>query len=202
MEVRAFQGGLSFLLPHTVKPLGVTPAEPGVYLNKLAEWQSFGTLFVGLSAQFGQAIKSDPPGEGRTENPEAPLQEWSHPISNVLLENAWPWYILVGVRLQLTPSTFFEGHIGGLRGFGREGTALVADETGSLVPDEGRFYSLVPQDTLVETTIQLSLHDIMPFWKVSSMMGLRATYTFARTQFDDFEDREHGLTIGLTVSSY
>ena len=35
MEVRAFQGGLSFLLPHTVKPLGVTPAEPGVYLNKL-----------------------------------------------------------------------------------------------------------------------------------------------------------------------
>ena len=34
MEVRAFQGGLSFLLPHTVKPLGVTPAEPGVYLNK------------------------------------------------------------------------------------------------------------------------------------------------------------------------
>ena len=35
MEVRAFQGGLSFLLPYTVKPLGVTPAEPGVYLNEL-----------------------------------------------------------------------------------------------------------------------------------------------------------------------
>ena len=24
------------LLPHTVKPLGVTPAEPGVYLNELS----------------------------------------------------------------------------------------------------------------------------------------------------------------------
>ena len=41
MEVRAFQGGLSFLLPYTVKPLGVTPAEPGVYLNELEERRKY-----------------------------------------------------------------------------------------------------------------------------------------------------------------
>ena len=33
------------LLPHTVKPLGVTPAEPGVYLNELSD--SFAVSYSG-----------------------------------------------------------------------------------------------------------------------------------------------------------
>jgi hypothetical protein len=141
--------------------------------------------WVGLATLRLTAEESDPPtGSRGSEDRTRPLEEWSHPIPNVLVGNGSEVFFLGQVLFRPTPTLFAELRAGPLTDGRLRGTALVSGEDGSLVRAPGRRYDFEARDGLLaELTVDWAAGRHLSFWKLSPTSGLRLAVRWSRADY-------------------
>ncbi len=165
---------------------------------------------IAVGAQFAHmddAESSTPPeiqsGQESKSDPSAPLERWSHPIPNVLVDNEPSEFIGAVFMVRPQTETFIRLTAGKLLGKRYRGTLLVPDSaTGHLVKDGSHSYDVQLQSsTRARIEVQTPLASLLP-WQTKRRYVIYGMYEQQRADFGVFSDQWKQFGIGLGLAFY
>jgi hypothetical protein len=136
-------------------------------------------------------------------NHNAPLEEWSHPIRNVYVQNSKPLAVEGSVRVRPRVDTFLELSAGVLFRQTLAGTALVRDASGHLVRSPDRRYRFTAKNGYrVAVEGHTPAHDIIPFFRWRSRWSVYARYELRRADYGVIHDQSSSLALGVGLVTF
>ncbi|MES1245134.1 MAG: PEGA domain-containing protein, partial [Acidobacteriota bacterium] len=160
-------------------------------------------LRLGLNHTRSEPPRRQREGQrGSVEDRSAPLEEWSHPIPRVFVENEPPSYLLGKLRLRPRVGLLVELGAGLLQDARLRGTALVEDAGGHLVRDTARSYDFEGRNGgILDARLQLAL-GTFPFWKLHPSTALDVRFQHRWADFGSARESTGALILGIGVLSF
>jgi outer membrane protein assembly factor BamB len=168
-------------------------------VNVLGELSSAFSLHRVTGRQSSSAPSNGYDGVDRN----APLEEWSHPIRNVYVQNSNPFVAEGSVRLRPRVDTFLELSAGLLFRQTLAGTALRRDASGHLVRSPDRSYRFTAKNGYrVAVEGHTPIHDVIPFFRGRSRWSVYAKYELRRADYGVIHDQSSSLALGVGIVTF
>lgn len=176
-----------------------------------ARW--LGEISIEAGAYWSSSEGSNKPSENDRQggaagsvatNEDRPLEEWSHPIRNVFVENEGPVQYELAVVARPLVHTFARLSVGMIDGMRLHGTALVVDpSSGHLVRDPARSYDLTMSDGwygAIEAHIGADV--LVPFITIRNGYALFARYERKSFDLGPLHESRDLLAAGVSYTLY
>jgi hypothetical protein len=201
---------LDFLEDQRVVPyIGFDSGELGIWeggvRTKLGRLPMLGPVEVGLSWIINEdGDESTPPKDdsgGRgSRDEDAPLEEWSHPVENVLVKNDSGHYIRLSTRVRPHTTTWFQLSYAKLRGASLSGTALEPGPDGGLVRSDRSYRFSVVDGSMLEARLEVIISDVFPEWP-RGWPELAALLSYRRFEEDLGVTQSSGSSVSLGLGT-